>query len=142
MAEVKSRVSDQWLSAPDEEGEFPTNGDRFAAQELLKRSDTEGFTRKGFICQAIAVGWHKKSAEQLKKIADEVGRERIQVVHGTTDNLITFPHAEVLVEGLGGEECGVTKRIFEGRGHYLPLEVREDFRILVEALVDKTEAMR
>jgi len=139
---VKTRVSEQWLSAPDEADEFPTNDDRFAAQELLKRSDTKSFTRRGFICQTIAVVFHKKSVSQLKKIADEVGRERMQVMHGTTDNLITFPHGEVLVEGLGGEKSGVKKVVFEGRGHYLPLEEREEFRKLIEALVDKTEAMR
>lgn len=48
--------SPSWLEQPDGDGGFPTNGDRFAAQELKKRSDTEGFTRTGFICQAIAAG--------------------------------------------------------------------------------------
>ena len=48
--------STSWLEQPDGDGGFPTNGDRFAAQELKKRSDTEGFTRTGFICQAIAAG--------------------------------------------------------------------------------------
>ena len=142
IAEVKSRVSESWLSQPDEHGRFPTNGDRFAAQELFKRRDTEGFTRKGFICQAVAAGWHKKSPEQLGEIADKVGRERIMVVHGTLDNLITVPHGEVLVQELGGEEKGVTKRIFEGRGHYLPLEERVELRKLIEGIIEKTEAMR
>lgn len=32
--------------------------------------------------QAIAAGWHHKSAEQLKEIGDKVGRERIMVLHG------------------------------------------------------------
>ena len=141
IAEVKSRVSESWLSQPDEHGQFPTNGDRFAAQELSKRRDTGGFTRKGFICQAMAAGWHKKSPEQLKDIADKVGRERIIVVHGTLDNLITVPHGEVLAQELGGEKMGVTKRIFEGRGHYLPLEERVEFRKLIEGIVEKTEAM-
>ena len=141
IAEVKSRVSESWLSQPDEHRQFPTNGDRFAAQELFKRRDTEGFTRKGFICQAVAAGWHKKSPEQLGEIADNVGRERIIVIHGTLDNLITVPHGEVLAQELGGEEMGVTKRIFEGRGHYLPLEERVELRKLIEGIVEKTEAM-
>ena len=80
LADIKGRMfSQSWLDAPDAEGGFPTNGDRFAAMELKKRGDTEGFTRKGFICQAIAAGWHHKSPEQLQVLGETVGRERIQV---------------------------------------------------------------
>ena len=142
IALVKSRLSSSWLAQPDQDGDFPTNGDRFAAQELTKRGDSQGFTRKGFICQAMAAGYHKKSPEQVKEIADKVGRERILVIHGTVDNLITVPHGEVLAKELGGEEMGVTKRIFEGRGHYVPIEERAEFRKLIEGIVEKTEAMR
>jgi hypothetical protein len=35
--------SQAWLNEPDAEGHFPTNGDRFAAQELTKGRDTEGY---------------------------------------------------------------------------------------------------
>lgn len=61
------------------------------------------------------------------------------VMHGTKDNLITVPHAGVLVQGLGE---GVRKVIVEGRGHYLPLEVREEFGREVEGMVKKGEGMR
>jgi len=141
LVEVKSRVSSTWLSEPDTDGDFPTNGDRFAAQELKKRQDTEGFTRKGFLCQAVAVGWHKKTAAQLQEMAEKVGMQRIQVMHGTIDNLITFPHAAILVDALGGEGAGITNVVFPGRGHYLPLEEREAFRRLIEAMIEKTEAL-
>lgn len=126
---------------PDSEGGFPTNGDRFAAQDLKKRLDRNEFTRKGFLCQAVAAAYHKKSNEQLQQIADRVGRERIQVVHGTADSLITLPHAELLVRGLGGEEAGVTKHLFEGRGHYLPLEERKELKRLIQDMIGKTEAL-
>lgn len=126
---------------PDSDGDFPTNGDRFAAQDLKKRLDKSGFTKTGFLCQAIAAAYHKKSNKQLQQLADSVGRERIQVMHGTTDNLITVLHAELLVQGLGGEEAGVTKYLFEGRGHYLPLEERKEFKQLMEAMIEKTEAL-
>lgn len=142
IALVKSRVSSSWLSQPDQDGDFPTNGDRFAAQELTKRQDPEGFTRKGFICQGMAAGYHKKSPEQVKEIADKVGRDRVLVIHGTADNLITFPHGEILLKELGGEEMGVTKSFFEGSGHYVPIEKRAEFRKLIEEFVEKTEAMR
>ncbi|KAL6720072.1 hypothetical protein ACLMJK_001993 [Lecanora helva] len=141
ITELKTRASASWVTAPDEiDGAFPTNGDRFAAQELAKRADTNGFTRKGFICQAIAIGWHLKTPAQLQEMAEKVGRERIQVVHGTEDPLLTFrPHAEELVEGLGE---GVERVVFEGRGHYLPFEVRQEFRRLVEGIVERTGRMR
>ena len=90
----------------------------------------------------MAAGYHKKSPEQVKEIANKVGRERILVIHGTVDNLITVPHGEILAKELGGEEMGVTKRIFEGQGHYVPIEDRAKFRTLIEGIVEKTEAMR
>lgn len=90
----------------------------------------------------MAAGYHKKSPEQVQEIANKVGRERILVIHGTADNLITVPHGEVLAKELDGEEMGVTKRIFEGRGHYVPIEERVEFRTSIEGIVEKTEAMR
>lgn len=139
LASLKIRLfSIPWLEQPDAEGDFPTNGDRFAAQELKKRQDIEGFTRTGFVCQAIAAGWHHKSAEQLRTLGDEVGRERIQVMHGTVDNMITVPHGHILARDLGGEEQGITETIFEGRGHVLLWEEREEFNRLVSTLVEKT----
>lgn len=132
--------SQSWLEAPDEYGEFPTNGDRFAAMELKKRQDTEGFTRKGFICQAIAAGWHNKSAEQLNELANKVGRHRIQVLHGTVDKMITVPHGETLARELG-EEKGVTKIIVPGRGHVLHLEERELYDQLLERMMEKVESL-
>ena len=142
LAEMKARLfSPAWLAAPDANGAFPTNGDRFAAQELRKRQDTQWFTRTGFTLQAIAAGWHHKSAGQLKELADRVGRARVQVVHGDVDQMITVPHAEVLVWVLGGEEGVVTRVVFEGRGHVLPMEEREEFRRLVEGFVDRAEKL-
>ncbi len=92
--------------------------------------------------QAIAAGWHHKSAAELKELGDQVGRERIQVVHGDIDQMITVPHAEVLVRELGGEESGVKRVVMKGRGHVLQMEEREAFKKLVEELVDKTENMK
>ncbi|MCJ1399495.1 hypothetical protein MMC11_002697 [Xylographa trunciseda] len=139
LAEIKARLfSEEWLAAPDADGNFPTNGDRFAAQEVKKRRNTEAFTRKGFTLQAIAAGWHHKSPEQLKMLGDEVGRERIQVIHGTVDKMITLYHGEMLVRELGGEESGVTRVIFKDRGHVLPMEERQEFARLIEQIVEKT----
>ena len=139
IADFKQRMfSLEWLEKPDQDGNFPTNGDRVAAQEVHKRSDKVGFTPKGFILQAIAANWHHKTPAQLKEIADKVGRKRIAVVHGTTDNMITFPHAEVLAAELGE---GITYRIFGRKGHGLPVEERDAFNEIVVELVQKTKAM-
>jgi hypothetical protein len=63
------------------------------------------------------------------------------VIHGTNDNMVTFPHGEELLEALGGEEAGITKRFLEGQGHVIPIEMRREFRTWIEELVEKTEAM-
>ena len=131
-----------WLAARDDEGGDWTNGDRYAAQELHKRLDPEGFTRTGFLCQIVAAFNHAKSAAQVKEMADKVGRERILVLHGTEDNLVTLPHAHVLLRELGGEERGVGKHIFEGKGHGLPMEERGRLREVIAEFVERTEAMK
>ena len=136
---MKKRLfSQEWLALPDEIGGFPTNGDRFAAQEVKKRQDTVGFTRKGFILQAIAAGWHHKSAAQLNELANRIGRSRIQVMHGTIDLMITVPHGEVLARELGGADAGVTVVIKEGIGHVIMMEERAEFKRLIEAMIEKT----
>lgn len=131
--------SEKWLDEPDAEGHFPTNGDRFAAQEVNKRQDVNGFTRTGFVCQIIAAGYHHKSAAQLKELGDRVGRDRILIVHGTIDKMVTLPHGEVLCEELGGVEQGVTKVVVEGKGHALPMEWRREFTKLIGGFVEKTQ---
>ncbi|KAL8814323.1 MAG: hypothetical protein Q9223_006436, partial [Gallowayella weberi] len=139
LDDIKARMfSKSWLEAPDEYGDFPTNGDRFAAMELTKRQDVERFTRKGFICQAIAAGWHHKNPGQLQELADKVGRQRIQVLHGTLDQMISVPHGETLARELGEEE-GVTKIIVQGRGHVLHVEEKIFYNETLQRMVEKTE---
>lgn len=139
---IKARVFSQpWLSEPDAEGHFPTNGDRWAAQELAKRRDVEGFTKRGFILQAMAANWHHKSTAQLNQLGDEVGRDRILVIHGTVDRMITPPHGELLAKELGGEEKGVTKCMVEGRSHGLPMEWRRPLTKLIAEFVEKGGAL-
>ncbi|KAI9679817.1 MAG: hypothetical protein M1817_004831 [Caeruleum heppii] len=139
-----------WLLQPDAEatpeGGWPTNGDRFAAQELRKRRDLQGFTRKGFILQAIAAGWHHKTPAQLKELGDKVGRNRIQVVHGKLDRMITAPHADMLAEelnamGSGLDQETVRRSVFDGSGHVLPMEKRAEFGRLIEEMVVQTEGL-
>jgi hypothetical protein len=145
MMAKRNMFSPEWLDQPDEleycEEAFPTNGDRVAAAEVRKRQATEYFTRTGFIAQAVAAGWHHKSPQQLTELGDRVGRERIMVLHGGIDRMITFPHGEALLTGLGGKEGGITVHFEPGQGHVIPIEMRHEFRKWVEELIDKTEKM-
>lgn len=146
IARVKADCySAGWLKKPDETESvvkpFPTNGDRFAAGELTKRLKPDAFTRKGFLCQLYAAGFHHKSAAQLKTLGDVVGRERIMVLHGTGDHMIDFVHGEMLLAELGGEEGGVTKSFHEGIGHVAPFELRKQFKEIVAGRIAKTEAL-
>ncbi|KAF9891471.1 hypothetical protein FE257_003937 [Aspergillus nanangensis] len=127
---------DGFLDQPDTENEdaaknFPTRRDRFAAGQLRKRMDTEGFTKKGFMMQVVACYFHNKSPAQLKKLGDAVGRERIAVLHGTEDRMLTFRHGELLKEALGD---GILWQVYEGKGHMLPWEVEDHLNQLVEGV--------
>ncbi|KAF2455947.1 Alpha/Beta hydrolase protein [Lineolata rhizophorae] len=148
VANVKRWMyTDKWISAPDDAEPvvepFPTNGDRFTAMEVQKRSDPNSLTRVGFVAQAIAAGWHHKSEAQIKQLGDRVGRERIMVAHGTLDRMITVPHAHKMVEALKGEGEGygeLTVKIVEGMAHVMPVEIRKEFNGWVEEMVGKGEA--
>ena len=139
LASAKARLfSEKWLNEPDAEGHFPTNGDRFAAQEISKRANGS-FTTLGFILQAFAVASHYKSPAQLTEMGDRIGRDRIQVIHGELDEMITADHGEVLAAGLGGQQSGVTVIMVKGKAHGLPMEWRREFTKAIAALVEKTD---
>lgn len=167
IARVKADCySPEWLAKPDETEyvlePFPTNADRFAAGEISKRLAPGVFTRHGFLCQLYAAGFHHKSAEQIKRLGDVVGRERILVFHGTRDNMINFIHGKMLLRELGGEEGGVTKAFKEVRilaynpslrhydasdlkfhlqavGHVAPFEIRQEFNRIIADNIEKAE---
>ena len=120
-----------------EYGRYPTNYARFAAQEITKRQDTESFNRKGFMLQAVAAGWHHMSTERLKELGDKVGRERIVVLHGTEDRMLTFHHGEVLNRELQPGEYYPIK----GAGHVLFLEDTEWHDGMLERLWKKANAL-
>jgi pimeloyl-ACP methyl ester carboxylesterase len=145
--------ADSFLSLPDTEpaelGEdyegFPCNQDRVGAGELRKRMDKKGFTKKGFIMQAVAAGWHSKSQKQLGRLGEGVGRGRIEVFHGTGDGMLVFKHGEMLNEELNwGVEEGADRvefRVWQGDGHVLPWETRDEFNEAVEKLVERGERL-
>ncbi|XXH02961.1 hypothetical protein Hte_009351 [Hypoxylon texense] len=108
---------------------FRNNYERFAAQEITKQQDKEAFTKKGFLLQLVAAGWHHKSPTQLKELGDKIGRERILVLHGTADKMISTPHGRKLIEYLHPGQ-GL---IVEGLGHAPINERTEWFNDLLES---------
>lgn len=122
---------------------FSNNYERFVAGEMHKRLDSKRFTTKGFLLQLIAAGWHHKSPAQLKEIGDRVGRERILVLHGTADRMISVPHGYKLRAYLGGDDegSGLMAVIRDGAGHVPPLECTEWFHELIEERIRKGEAL-
>ncbi|OOG00074.1 hypothetical protein ASPCADRAFT_126947 [Aspergillus carbonarius ITEM 5010] len=136
---AKSTFADDFLAQPDTEYEdpamnFPTKRDRFAAAMLQKRADTEAHTKKGFLMQIVACYFHQKSAEQLKSLGDQVGRERIFVCHGTKDLMLTFRHGEIIREEIGE---GIEWKVFEGSGHMLGWEREQELNKMLEEFVDR-----
>jgi hypothetical protein len=95
----------------------------------------------GFILQLIAAGWHNKTPAQLRELSDKVGPERIMVIHGTRDRMVSFPHGEELLAGLGGEEAGISKIFIDGQGHVIPIEMRHEFNGWVKSMIHKTIEM-
>ncbi|KAI1174435.1 Alpha/Beta hydrolase protein [Nemania sp. FL0916] len=86
---------------------FPNNFTRFAAQEIHK--------------QRIV------PSAQLQTIADNVGRERILVLHGTEDRVISPPHGRKLI-GFMRPGWGV---VVEGMGHAPVVERTQWFNELL-----------
>ena len=166
IAQVKASIyTPTWLAAPDTLEHvvqpFPTNGDRFAANELWKRTHPHFFQKAGFLLQAAAAWLHYKSPADLARIAETVGKKRIMVVHGTRDRMLTFPHGVVVWRGLekgegrtGKEnwlgveeeedvwaEGEVEKHFVKGQGHVLPIEMRGEFNAWLEGLVARGEEL-
>jgi len=86
------------------------------------------------MAQVLAAGWHYKSDEQLNEIGLKVGRDRIMVLHGSGDRMLTLPHGEILMKGLGAKRSAVR----EGMGHVLMMEDLEWFHGMLEEHLRET----
>lgn len=152
----------RWLPRPDDEVELPDPGSaatprvqpslaadgryrrfasnyaRFAAQDVWKQRDPGGgFTRLGTLLQMVAVGWHRKTAAQLAAMADQVGRERILVLHGAEDGIIGVRHGRKLIAHLGLDSKRgviVESKDGDGLGHAPFIERSRWFNTLLEEL--------
>ncbi|KAK1978707.1 glycylpeptide N-tetradecanoyltransferase [Colletotrichum cereale] len=119
----------------DPGNKYPTNLDRFKADELNERmEDTNISRRKGYLLQGIAAGWHYKSDAELARIGNGVGKPRIMVMHGTFDETITFQHFEIMKSALGD---GPEYIAWKDCGH-IPIWEREtEFNETVRDFIDK-----
>ncbi|KAM3515393.1 hypothetical protein MY11210_000955 [Beauveria gryllotalpidicola] len=100
-------------TAPGAYRRFGSNYQRYQAEELTKYCPPNVFSRQGLLCQLAAVVGHRKSASQLRSMAEQVGRERILVVHGTDDRMIGANNGEKLIRMI---KPGVGL-IVDGMGH-------------------------
>ena len=73
------------------------------------------------------------SPERLKELGDKVGRERIMVLHGTGDRMISVFHGEKLIRLL---EPG-TSVIKEGTGHVFMIEEWKWHNDMIEGQIEK-----
>ncbi|KAK3937197.1 Alpha/Beta hydrolase protein [Diplogelasinospora grovesii] len=127
-ATANANANQQQTPAEAEYLRFDNNMQRFIAQEMHKRLNPGSFGLKGFLLQAVAAGWHRKTPAQLKELGDMIGRERILVMHGTEDNMISPPHGRKLIDRL---QPGVGL-ILEGMGHVPIVERWEWYNNLIE----------
>ncbi|KAI5816730.1 Alpha/Beta hydrolase protein [Pyronema omphalodes] len=132
-AAQRNLFSPGWLVKPDDHGVFPTNADRYVAEELWRLNDLKPPVIQGFLLQGLAATWHYVGPERLKIIGEKV--DRIMVCTGTADEMIEWGHSTRLVEGLrkGGNE--VHYREWLGVGHVLSWEVEAEYNKMVEEFV-------
>ncbi|KAM3539746.1 hypothetical protein ARSEF1564_007319 [Beauveria bassiana] len=107
---------------------FGSNYQRYQAEELTKYYPPNVFSRQGLLCQLAAVVGHRKSASQLRAMAEQVGRDRILVVHGTDDRMIGANNGEKLIRLI---KPGVGL-IVDGMGHAPIMERAAWFNELME----------
>ncbi|EGX89397.1 glycylpeptide N-tetradecanoyltransferase [Cordyceps militaris CM01] len=107
---------------------FGSNYQRYQAEEMTKYYPPNVFSRQGLLCQLAAVVGHRKSASQLRDMADAVGRDRILVLHGTEDRMIGANNGEKLIRMIK-PAVGL---IVDGMGHAPIMERAAWFNELME----------
>lgn len=112
---------------PDHLGEFPTNGDRFIAEDLWRIENLPTPAYQGSLLQGLAASWHYMGAERLKVLGKEI--PDILVLTGDKDVMIEHTHSDVLVDGIGGN---ARKILFPGVGHCLQFEAIDEYHSVLE----------
>jgi len=139
IAAAKANIfAKEWLHAPDPYGEFPTNGDRFTAEELWRLKALKKPPFFAYLLQGLAATWHYVGPDRLKTIGERV--QNVLVCHGTEDVMIPFVHMDALVAGIAMGGCDVQKSVYEGAGHALHIERWDEYHKMVEEFVTKAHA--
>ncbi|EPS44301.1 hypothetical protein H072_1699 [Dactylellina haptotyla CBS 200.50] len=125
----------KYINAPDVAGVFPTNGDRFNAEEIWKNENVVQPPFLGFMSQLVAAGWHSCSPERLKHIADSI--EFILVTYGLQDKMIEPSNSKYLAEKLGPR---IRVREFPDAGHVISTEHVHEYNHMVAELVEEAAA--
>ncbi|KAF3910056.1 Arylesterase [Orbilia brochopaga] len=122
----------KYINSPDAMGIFPTNADRFNAEEIWKTENVNQPPFLAFISQLVAAGWHSCSPERLKKIADSV--DYVLVTYGLQDKMIEPFHSKYLKEKLGAQAREV---VFEDAGHVISTEYVHEYNEMVSKFVEE-----
>lgn len=138
--EAQKRIlfSERWLAAPDDQGEFPTNADRFMAEGLWRLRELRPPTMRGLLLQGLAATWHHMSSERLRLLGSRI--DRVLVCTGTADTMIEPAHSDVLVQGIAAGGCKVVKRLFAGVGHVLSWEAEAEYNCMLDEFVTHAHA--
>ncbi|KAK6331085.1 hypothetical protein TWF696_003162 [Orbilia brochopaga] len=122
----------KYLNGPDALGVFPTNADRFNAEEIWKTENINQPPFLAFMSQLIAAGWHSCCPERLKHIADSV--DYILVTYGLQDKMIEPSHSRYLKDKLGPRAREV---VFEDAGHVISTEYVQEYNKMVKEFVEE-----
>jgi len=138
--------SPEWLDAQDDLGEFATNRHRHVAEEHWRVVNLSPPVWVGGLLQGLACAWHYVSNDRLQKIGEVVNPETgiplpVNVLTGTADKLIDHSHSHTIVAGIngaGGSERAKLK-VFEGVGHVIHWEAKDEYNTLMEEHFQATE---
>jgi len=127
----------KYLDSPDEMGIFPTNADRFNAEEIWKTENLNQQPYVAFVSQLIAAGWHSCSPERLKSISEHI--PFVLVCYGLQDKMVEPSHSKYLIEMLGPN---TQIKEFPDAGHVLNTEHVREYNLFVANFIDQAEAGR
>lgn len=122
--------ANSWLTAPDSLGVYPTNSDRFIAEELWRQKNLEPSAMRGTLLQALACTSHGVTGDRLSKLAETLSDGiPILVLSGDKDKMIEVKHSHEIKDALGDK---ARLKIWEDAGHVLHFERQKEFDELVE----------
>ncbi len=137
LADVKAQFfGKSWITEPDEQEVFPTNGDNWTATSYMSAV----VYYRGAALQGPACIRHRVKPEDLKSLAKTIGHSNIQIIHGHSDKIAPFAAAQKLFDIFGGHQnSGVRLHVFEDTGHMPTIERFQQTVELIEAITNASE---